>query len=129
MLTKPIPKELRNQMAADPWYSTCCLAPFTDSVHSEKIDWHHGMTYAGQRLNERWCIISLCRAHHDDVSDPRIKELVDWIMLTRAPHGRLRELSKGYNYEFRKDKLIEIYGDYYKVVGEQGYILPEKYDQ
>lgn len=77
--TKPIPEKIKAVLRADPFMVHCCLC---DSP--EKPEWHHAFKYAGQRVNEIWCILPLCRECHKKADYTEIKEKTDWIMINRA---------------------------------------------
>ncbi len=60
-LRMPIPAEMREQLANDPFMSRCILEPlFCDG----RIQWHHAFNYAGKRQNELWAILPMCELHH-----------------------------------------------------------------
>lgn len=64
MMRSPIPKEMREQLTADPFMKTCAL----QGLGCEgRIEWHHAVSYAGKRINELWSIIPLCQYHHRTV--------------------------------------------------------------
>lgn len=58
---KPIPKKLRDEMAAEYYYHHCCRR---DEHCSGRVTWEHCFTYAGRQVQERWAIIPLCEYHH-----------------------------------------------------------------
>ena len=56
-----IPRKLRIELAADPYYKKCARA---DVECSGRITFEHAFTYAGKQIQERWAIIPLCVFHH-----------------------------------------------------------------
>lgn len=58
---RKIPKKLREEMAADPYYKACARADFECKG---RITWEHAFTYAGKQINEKFAIIPLCEYHH-----------------------------------------------------------------
>ncbi len=98
---RPIPPQLREEMANDIFYKKCCLD--NEFCSYGKIDWHHNLQYAGKQVNEKWCILPLCKYHHDTIT--YCKDNVDEIMLKRATYDELQQYSKAINYVGMKLKL------------------------
>lgn len=113
-LTKPIPKKLREEMEADPYYKRCCVTGVRGGP-GVKIDWHHNFeTYMHGnrgRLNEKWCILPILKSVHDQVGRRYIKEYLDWIMLNRADEATLKKYSKVVDLVAKRDRLNQIYAD------------------
>ncbi len=105
---RKIPPQLREEMAADPFYKKCCISGST----SEKIEWHHNLIFAGKQVNEKFCILPLAKSIHDKIE--LYKEKCDWIMLNRASDEELLRYSKAVNYKALRDRLNTIYGKYRK---------------
>lgn len=103
---RPIPKKLREDMDADPFYKQCCITGRKD----EKIDFHHNMIYAGRQLNEKFAILPLAKSIHDRII--AYKEKCDWVMLNRATPEQLKKYSKAIDYIYRKDQLNRKFGVY-----------------
>lgn len=103
---RPIPLALRFEMESDPFYKKCCITG--QLATSTKIDWHHNLIYAGRQVNEKWCILPLARAVHDDII--HYKEKCDWIMLNRADDDTLRRYSKTTDLIRRRTILNKKYG-------------------
>jgi len=80
-------------MAKNPFYYRCCVTrriiPFT-----KKIEWHHNLQGGHGQINEEWCILPLAEEVHRDVSNPKIKYILNWIMLNRATDNELKVHSK-----------------------------------
>jgi hypothetical protein len=96
---RPIPKQLRDEMADDPFYKQCCLG---DNCYG-KIEFHHNLIYAGRQVNEKWAILPLCKFHHDNIA--WVRRRVDHIMLNRATDGELRAYSKAIDYVALRERL------------------------
>lgn len=103
---RPIPDKLRKEMADDPFYKKCCLL---NTVCQGRIEWHHGIIYAGRQLNEKWAIIPLCHHHHEKVMYEEIKDKTYYIMLNRVSDDELRKYSKAIDYIRLKKILNEKY--------------------
>jgi hypothetical protein len=104
--TKPIPFKMREQMSSDPYYKKCCITGATN----EKIDFHHNLTFKGQRVNQIFCILPLAKSVHDKIS--YYKELCNWVMWNRASEQEIKEYSKAENYQLTKERLNKRYGNY-----------------
>jgi hypothetical protein len=109
-LTRPIPAKMRDEMDADPFYHECCVTGLPASSWT-KIEWHHAFTWAGQRVNEKWCIVPLAKAIHDRVHEPAIAKTVERIILNRADEETLRRYSKATNLISRRDQLNKEYAN------------------
>lgn len=107
-LTMPIPKALRDEMDADPFYHRCCLTGEREGPYN-KIDWHHNFMWAGKRVNEKWCILPVSKDMHDMVHRPGIRDSLNRIMLNRADDATLRKYSKVVDLIKRRDQLNKIY--------------------
>lgn len=68
MMRMPIPKEMREQLSRDPYMKTCILSPL---FCEGRIEWNHGMTYAGKRTNELYSIVPMCQKHHKEEAQYR----------------------------------------------------------
>lgn len=105
---RPIPKKLRDEMAADPWYSRCCISG-VPSVKA-KIEFHHAFIFAGRQVNEKWCIIPVAASIHEKVSNQIIREKIWWIILNRADLATLQKYSRSRDLVALKWKLNQQYG-------------------
>ena len=85
---RKIPTQLREEMANDPFYKTCCLGG------SGKIEWHHNLIYAGRQVNEKWCILPLSQEMHRIADRKDIKAKLNRIMLSRATKEDLARYPK-----------------------------------
>ncbi len=103
---RKIPATLREEMANDLYYHKC--AKSSGECHG-KIEWHHHLIFGGKQVNEKFCIIPLCKFHHDNIV--RFKEEVDWIMLNRATKDELLFYSKAVDYLSMKKRLNQKYGE------------------
>src|SRR3990167_10008951 len=62
-LTKPIPKEVRERISKDPFFKTCARTDDPNN-HSGRLTVDHAIYYAGKRLNDYWCLVSVCWHHN-----------------------------------------------------------------
>lgn len=111
-LTKPIPKKMREEMSADPFYKRCCVTGKTSA--QEKIDWHHNFQFAGKRVNEKWCILPVCKSVHAKADTSLVRGHLDFIMLNRATDDELQRYSKAIDLIAKRDRLNRQYGAYEK---------------
>lgn len=113
-VTKPIPKKLRDEMEADPFYHRCAVTG-TRRGPGVKIEWHHNFeSYLHGnrgRLNEKWCILPILKEIHDKANRRDVRELLDWIMLNRADESTLRKWSKVEDLIKKRDRLNKKYED------------------
>ena len=106
-LTKPLPPELRAELARDPFYKRCCLTGWVNT----KIEWHHNFIFAGKRVNEKWCILPVSADLHKQVKgDKETKRKLDWVMLNRADDETLKRYSKSEDLTAKRDRLNAEYG-------------------
>lgn len=96
-------------MAEDPYYRVCA---YHRKIHPAGVQWHHNLIFAGRQVNEVWCIIPLCEEIHQRVSEPEIKERVDWIMLNRATESELKQYSKSRDLIRERERLNKKLGIY-----------------
>jgi hypothetical protein len=109
-LTKPIPKKLRDEMDADPFYHKCCVTGVKSGAQF-KIDWHHNFRWQGTRLNEKWCILPVWKKVHDKADTREVRDFLDWIMLNRADEETLQRYSKAENLIAKRDRLNKVYAN------------------
>ena len=95
-------------MANDKFYDKCCITGL--SKNAVKIDFHHNLQYAGQRVNEKFCILPLADWVHRNIV--KHKQKCDWIMLNRATDQELEKYSKAVDYKRERSRLNKIYGNY-----------------
>lgn len=79
-MVKPIPLEMREELAEDKFMKECCLQGIKILCEGE-IQWHHALIYAGKRQNEKGAILPLCRGHHEKES--QFRHLLNQIMYYR----------------------------------------------
>jgi hypothetical protein len=101
-----IPKALKADMAADPFYRQCCITGALAT--NTKVEWHHNFIFAGRQVQEKWCILPLRKDIHDDIVS--YKERCDWIMYNRADDETLRRYSKSKDLIRERDRLNKKYG-------------------
>lgn len=94
-------------MSKDIFYKTCCIK---NHECSGRIEWHHNLIYAGQRVNEIFAILPVCQYHHFLEKRKDIAEHLDYIMLCKATDEQLIAISKAINYLELKKRLSLKYG-------------------
>lgn len=110
---RPIPQNLKDKINEDPFYKKCCLNNFVYPC-SGKIEWHHNLIFAGRQVNEEFCILPVCKTHHDIEKHTIIKEKLNWIMWMRATKEQILKYSKATNYQNVLDRLKTLYGKFSK---------------
>lgn len=86
---RPIPKELRDKIANDPFMQKCC---YTGEI--KDVSWEHCWIYAGQQINESWAIVPLARRLNTSAMPVEIKNYCRWISLMRASKADLEKYPK-----------------------------------
>jgi hypothetical protein len=102
-----IPKKLRAELAADPYYRKCCLTGKTAA--ETKIEWHHGFIWAGKQLQEKWAILPVTEEVHKKANNSLIKGHLDLIMLCRASDETLTKYSKAVDLLAKRERLKKRY--------------------
>lgn len=92
-MTKPIPKEIREKLAQDPFMSTCCIA---DHTCEGRIEWNHHFQFGGRRMNEPWGLLPMCSSHHR--REAQFRDRLDIIMCSRATEEELAPYCKAKDY-------------------------------
>lgn len=113
----PIPVKLKREIFDDPEYQVCMLSTYPGHICGGRANTkEHAIYYAGQRLQKKWAIISICaRAHQvDEYQDAHTmdKNLNVWVALNRATDEELKAISKAINYLRERDRLNKMYGVY-----------------
>jgi hypothetical protein len=101
-----IPKKLRDEMEADPFYTKCCITGVPAGI--AKIDWHHNLIFAGKQVQEKFAILPLTKEVHDNIV--KYKERCNWIMVNKMSEAELDKYSKVFNWRREKERLNKIYG-------------------
>lgn len=78
-MTKPIPAKMREELVEDPFMQKCCL--FSWGTCQGEIQWHHALTYKGQRVNEKGSILPVCRLHHE--KEAQYRKQLNLLMYSR----------------------------------------------
>lgn len=107
-----IPKNMREEMANDPFYSTCARnALLEDHTCQGRITWEHAMYYAGRKIQAKWAVVPLCEfAHsvnHFQEGGILNKQINRWIALNRATDKELNEFPKGF-FTLERNRLNKI---------------------
>lgn len=117
-----IPKPLREQMAADPFYLQCAVTGIP--AKQQKVEWHHALIFAGKQVQEKWAILPVLKEIHLKAENKRNKAVLDYIMLNRATDEQLEKYSKTINYIKRRETLNKQFdgewheGKYFRVSPE-----------
>jgi len=110
---RPIPKKIRDEIDADPYYKVCARSDEGDC--QGRITIEHAIIYAGRQLNELWALLPICAYHHevDQFQDGggMDKDRHISIALNRATDSQLKAISKAIDYIRERDRLNNIYGD------------------
>jgi hypothetical protein len=84
---RPIPKQLRDEMEADPYYKQCVRRK--EGNCSGRITWEHSFEYGGKQINEKWAIIPLCWYHHlGDGLDKDYNQYISVNRMTKADEDK-----------------------------------------
>lgn len=108
---RAIPKKLRDELEADPWYQQCCLTKLRKGL-GVKIEWHHNLIYAGKQVNEKFCILPLEAEFHRRANEKWVKDCLDHVMLNRATDEELRRYSKAVDLVAKRNRLNIEHGTY-----------------
>ena len=98
-----IPIEILKQCLADNFYKKCCLCS------AKNVQFHENLIFAGQQVKEKFCILPLCKTHHDQANNRLVRERLDWIMCSRATEEDLLKYSKIENLLAKKKYLNGLY--------------------
>ena len=82
--TQPIPPEIREKIADDP-FMVFCIYERSDAPNNNcdgRIEWEHAYLYSGKRINEQWAIVPCCTSHNRGKGI--VKEYNRYIALLRA---------------------------------------------
>ena len=115
-----IPKALREELAADPYYFHCARKDALDDHECERdplrpekaVDWEHALTAKGRQLQKRFAIVPSCWWAHRGPG--MVKEINIWIALNRATSDEMLDLSAlgGRDYFRYRTYLNRKYGVY-----------------
>lgn len=85
-MRSPIPKEIRDLLADDPFMTHCVVGHECEG----RVEWNHALIYGGKRQNERYAIIPVCNKHHRAMSKST-KAICDMAMRTRIKYFKAEE--------------------------------------
>lgn len=106
-----IPKKLREDLAADPFYTRCCISGDSAADAGEKIEWHHNLIFAGRQVQARFAILPIKKSLHDRLKgDKSLRAQLDWIMLSRASDEELTRYSKANDLHVYRSALNVVFG-------------------
>ena|SRR3990167_9341858 len=94
-----IPDAIREQLANDPWMKRCILEG--DLTCEGRIEWNHGMTYAGRRTNELYSLIPMCHHHH--VIEASVRPHIENAIRERIRHFHAE---KDFRAKYPKSNLL-----------------------
>lgn len=110
MKSYPIPLDIRNALAAEPFMAKCIYLYRNDATQCQgRIEFEHAWTFAGRRLNRPWAVVPACSTHHR--GGKADKEYHRLISLLRATDTELATHSKSENLRHRRDYLKMRYAD------------------
>ncbi len=95
-LTVPIPQEMRDTLSKDRLMRNCLVG--LDC--SGRIEWNHGFTYAGKRINELYFLTPLCSKHHRE--EAKHREAIRTFMRYRILEFKARD---DFNAKYPKSDL------------------------
>ena len=84
-----IPKELLEEILADPYYQVCARK---SSECGGRLTFEHAIIYAGKQVQEKWAIIPLCWHHH--LGEGLKKNINQAIAYSRATDEDLEQYPK-----------------------------------
>ncbi len=114
MLGEPIPKKMREEMDAMPYYHQCARNEalndhvcFPDPVRGRLIEWEHAMIHGSRKVNEIWAIVPICWWAHRGPG--LVKEINQWLALNRASDEDLDKYER-HDWRQRRQYLNGKYG-------------------
>lgn len=109
-----IPKQLNDEINADPAYRFCMKAGHLGHVCDGRLTRDHTATFAGEQIQLKGFIISVCEFGHSvgkfQDSGDHNKEVHLWIAVNRATDEEMLSVSKYFPYTREKMRLNEKYG-------------------
>ncbi len=130
----PIPKKLKTEIFADPFYARCALSgrmieksfPVQGSMRHEKqmvlhlcdgrMTIEHALINGGNQVQKKFALVPLCAKAHsvDEFQDggDLDKNANVWVALNRATDEEIRELSKVVDHFRIRTNLNNKYGPY-----------------
>ncbi len=106
-----IPVKLRAKLAADIFYTRCCVTGLP-STFEDPIEWHHNLIFAGRQVQARFAILPIKRSVHRIAMLPEIKDKLDWVMVSRMSGEDLELYGKGVDWLHRKEYLEVLFGTF-----------------
>lgn len=112
-----MPRKLREECAADPFYKTCARNAAlqdhvcgSDPLTGRMIEWEHALITAGIQVQKRFAIIPLCYWAH---RGPGLNKSINvWIALNRATDEELLDISKASDHFIFRYALNNRFGVY-----------------
>jgi len=117
---RKIPLSLRNEIASDPFYKTCCLRSLGGC--DGRIEFHHTHIYKGRQISEKFCILPVCYSHHNDIYFRTVLQLFAIMRATTE------DLAKYPRFDWRQHQkwLITTENEFYIYLLGKGYAPPVK---
>jgi len=105
----PIPSDMREEIASDPFMRTCIYASPEAPNHDcrGRITWEHSYLLKGRSLQEKWAIVPCCQAHNS--GEAMVKTYNKYRAIIRAD---IEELTRKYpktNWHQEYKYLISLY--------------------
>ena len=108
----PIPRELRENIADDPFMLTCIHRKnsffTTPNCCKGRITWEHAFIYQGKQIQEAWAIVPACWYHH--LGKGLNKEFNQYMAIMRADIDDLCRRMPKKDWRQIKKYLISKYG-------------------
>jgi hypothetical protein len=95
-MRKPIPAELREQLADDPFMQRCILE---GPECLGRIEWNHGLAYAGRRINELYTLVPMCHFHHYHEAKYRVA-------INGAIRSRIRHFNAEHDFRLKYPRSL-----------------------
>lgn len=106
-----MPKALRDELAADPYYSKCCLQVIPGHTCSGRITWEHALEYKGRQIQEKFAIIPLCWESH--LGGGLNKKRNHWVALSRATEEDWKKYDRARDRWMQELRYLnKLYGKY-----------------
>jgi hypothetical protein len=108
---RAIPKKLRSEMDADPYYRTCVCRGYGFGECAGGIQWHHNMIFAGRQVNERFAILPVCYGHHLVADRKDVRSHLNSVMVGRMEGWQLSLYSKAVDWSRVVPTIVPVPSD------------------
>ena len=96
-----IPEDMRAQLAEDPFVRRCII---DDDFCDGRLEWNHGLSYAGRRINELYSLIPMCHTHHG--KEASLRPQIDAAIRARIKDVGMEHSSKE---KYPKSSLLNVH--------------------